>query len=162
MYRRKTYDEFILGFFSFLKWAGTPLSSPRPRPHTHASHPPAGGRASCLAERGDGAADGWEDDRSDQKESLRDDKSSRGNRPGIPASVGKWAPLLLLCAAVRSVIPPRTIHKYSNMSSRQLSESRAIPTRRVLINDTTQLPHDYCTTPGGTLFSTTPGGMWSV
>ncbi|KAM6997723.1 eukaryotic translation initiation factor 4E-binding protein 2 [Tautogolabrus adspersus] len=42
---------------------------------------------------------------------------------------------------------------------RQLSESRAIPTTRtVLINDTTQLPHDYCTTPGGTLFSTTPGG----
>lgn len=44
--------------------------------------------------------------------------------------------------------------------SRQLSESRAIPTRTVLINDTTQLPHDYCTTPGGTLFSTTPGGKW--
>lgn len=43
-------------------------------------------------------------------------------------------------------------------ASRQLSESRAIPTRTVLINDTTQLPHDYCTTPGGTLFSTTPGG----
>ncbi|KAM3862531.1 eukaryotic translation initiation factor 4E-binding protein 2 [Diretmus argenteus] len=43
-------------------------------------------------------------------------------------------------------------------SSRQLSESRAIPSRTVLISDTTQLPHDYCTTPGGTLFSTTPGG----
>ncbi|XP_026871610.1 eukaryotic translation initiation factor 4E-binding protein 2 [Electrophorus electricus] len=43
-------------------------------------------------------------------------------------------------------------------SSRQHSESRAIPTRTVLINDSTQLPHDYCTTPGGTLFSTTPGG----
>ncbi|KAG5831512.1 eukaryotic translation initiation factor 4E-binding protein 2 [Anguilla rostrata] len=43
-------------------------------------------------------------------------------------------------------------------TSRQFSESRAIPTRTVLINDTTQLPHDYCTTPGGTLFSTTPGG----
>ncbi|XP_048844193.1 eukaryotic translation initiation factor 4E-binding protein 2 [Brienomyrus brachyistius] len=41
---------------------------------------------------------------------------------------------------------------------RQHSESRAIPTRTVLISDTTQLPHDYCTTPGGTLFSTTPGG----
>lgn len=43
-------------------------------------------------------------------------------------------------------------------TSRQFSESRAIPTRTVLINDTTQLPHDYCITPGGTLFSTTPGG----
>ncbi|TWW78952.1 Eukaryotic translation initiation factor 4E-binding protein 2 [Takifugu flavidus] len=46
--------------------------------------------------------------------------------------------------------------------SRQLSESRAIPTRTVLINDTTQLPHDYCTTPGGTLFSTTPGAHLPV
>ncbi|KAJ8013840.1 hypothetical protein DPEC_G00033970 [Dallia pectoralis] len=46
----------------------------------------------------------------------------------------------------------------SSSTSRQLSESRAIPTRTVLINDTTQLPHDYCTTPGGTFFSTTPGG----
>lgn len=47
-------------------------------------------------------------------------------------------------------------------TSRQHSESRAIPTRTVLINDTTQLPHDYCTTPGGTLFSTTPGGNASI
>ncbi|GCC32474.1 eukaryotic translation initiation factor 4E-binding protein 2-like [Chiloscyllium punctatum] len=40
----------------------------------------------------------------------------------------------------------------------QQSECRVIPTRRVALNDATQLPHDYCTTPGGTLFSTTPGG----
>ncbi|XP_020383113.1 eukaryotic translation initiation factor 4E-binding protein 2 [Rhincodon typus] len=40
----------------------------------------------------------------------------------------------------------------------QQSECRVIPTRRVTLNDATQLPHDYCTTPGGTLFSTTPGG----
>ncbi|XP_069466603.1 eukaryotic translation initiation factor 4E-binding protein 2 [Ambystoma mexicanum] len=38
------------------------------------------------------------------------------------------------------------------------SQSRAIPTRTISISDSTQLPHDYCTTPGGTLFSTTPGG----
>ncbi|XP_005991410.1 eukaryotic translation initiation factor 4E-binding protein 2 [Latimeria chalumnae] len=43
-------------------------------------------------------------------------------------------------------------------TGRQYSESRAIPTRTVQISDSTQLPHDYCTTPGGTLFSTTPGG----
>ena len=36
---------------------------------------------------------------------------------------------------------------------------KTIPTRRVLINDPSQLPSDYGTTPGGTLFSTTPGGM---
>lgn len=35
---------------------------------------------------------------------------------------------------------------------------KTIPTRRVLINDPSQLPSDYGTTPGGTLFSTTPGG----
>jgi translation initiation factor 4E binding protein 1 len=36
--------------------------------------------------------------------------------------------------------------------------SRSIPTRRVLLNDPSQLPNDYSQTPGGTLFSTTPGG----
>ncbi|KAH0516885.1 Eukaryotic translation initiation factor 4E-binding protein 2 [Microtus ochrogaster] len=40
----------------------------------------------------------------------------------------------------------------------QPSQSRAIPTRTVAISDAAQLPQDYCTTPGGTLFSTTPGG----
>ncbi|NP_001279598.1 eukaryotic translation initiation factor 4E binding protein 2 [Callorhinchus milii] len=43
-------------------------------------------------------------------------------------------------------------------TSRHYSESRAIPTRRVVLSDSAQLPHDYCTTSGGTLFSTTPGG----
>lgn len=43
-------------------------------------------------------------------------------------------------------------------SGHQPSQSRAIPTRTVPISDAAQLPHDYCTTPGGTLFSTTPGG----
>ncbi|XP_006625857.1 eukaryotic translation initiation factor 4E-binding protein 1-like [Lepisosteus oculatus] len=40
----------------------------------------------------------------------------------------------------------------------QKTTSRAIPTRRVIVNDATQMPIDYSTTPGGTLFSTTPGG----
>lgn len=39
--------------------------------------------------------------------------------------------------------------------------ARDIPTRRVVLNDASQLPHDYSTTPGGTLFSTTPGGNTS-
>ena len=38
------------------------------------------------------------------------------------------------------------------------SESRAIPSRRIIVNDPRQLPIDYSTTPGGTIFSTTPGG----
>jgi len=37
------------------------------------------------------------------------------------------------------------------------TQGQAIP-KRVLINDPSQLPHDYSSTPGGTLFSTTPGG----
>lgn len=37
-------------------------------------------------------------------------------------------------------------------------KSRSIPTRRILINDPSQLPHDYSSTPGGTIFSTTPEG----
>lgn len=36
---------------------------------------------------------------------------------------------------------------------------KSIPAvRRVLINDPSQLPSEYGTTPGGSLFSTTPGG----
>ncbi|TSX03283.1 Eukaryotic translation initiation factor 4E-binding protein 2 [Bagarius yarrelli] len=43
--------------------------------------------------------------------------------------------------------------------SNQKSSSRAIPaTRRVTISDHAHLPQDYSSTPGGTLFSTTPGG----
>lgn len=40
----------------------------------------------------------------------------------------------------------------------KLTTSRSIPTRRIVINDASQLPHDYSSTPGGTIFSTTPGG----
>jgi hypothetical protein len=31
--------------------------------------------------------------------------------------------------------------------------------KRITINDASQLPKDFATTPGGTYFSTTPGGM---
>jgi eukaryotic translation initiation factor 4E binding protein 2 len=34
----------------------------------------------------------------------------------------------------------------------------AIPQRKVLITDASQLPEVYSSTPGGTIFSTTPGG----
>lgn len=41
----------------------------------------------------------------------------------------------------------------------QKTTAKAIPsTRRVAINDAAHMPLDYSTTPGGTLFSTTPGG----
>jgi len=39
-----------------------------------------------------------------------------------------------------------------------LNNGREIPTRRMQVNDISQLPYDYSSTPGGTLFSTTPGG----
>lgn len=42
--------------------------------------------------------------------------------------------------------------------ARQATHSQSIPSRHVVINDASQLPMDYSTTPGGTLFSTTPGG----
>ncbi|XP_065829223.1 eukaryotic translation initiation factor 4E-binding protein 1-like [Oscarella lobularis] len=39
------------------------------------------------------------------------------------------------------------------------SASREIPPRRVEVHDPSQLPSSgLCTTPGGTMFSTTPGG----
>jgi hypothetical protein len=37
-------------------------------------------------------------------------------------------------------------------------KGREIPSRRMIVNDMSQLPYDYSSTPGGTLFSTTPGG----
>ncbi|XP_061192012.1 eukaryotic translation initiation factor 4E-binding protein 1-like [Saccostrea echinata] len=45
----------------------------------------------------------------------------------------------------------------SQGSPQQLVSGREIPKRAVL-NDLSQLPHDYSTTPGGSIFSTTPGG----
>ncbi|KAF6213628.1 hypothetical protein GE061_011349, partial [Apolygus lucorum] len=41
--------------------------------------------------------------------------------------------------------------------ARQATQCQAIPSKRVLISDPSQLPCNYSTTPGGTLFSTTPG-----
>lgn len=40
----------------------------------------------------------------------------------------------------------------------QAKTSADIPVRRVIVNDPNQMPLDYGTTPGGTIFSTTPGG----
>lgn len=42
--------------------------------------------------------------------------------------------------------------------ARQATQCQTIPSRRMLINDPSQLPIDYSSTPGGTLYSTTPGG----
>ncbi|XP_066994682.1 eukaryotic translation initiation factor 4E-binding protein [Anabrus simplex] len=42
--------------------------------------------------------------------------------------------------------------------ARQATQCQTIPSRRVMINDPSQLPIDYSSTPGGTLYSTTPGG----
>ncbi|KAK7507639.1 hypothetical protein BaRGS_00001574 [Batillaria attramentaria] len=43
-------------------------------------------------------------------------------------------------------------------SEKQQSKVRDIPIRRVVLNDISQLPSEYSSTPGGTFFSTTPGG----
>lgn len=115
---------------------------------TLTSYPLAACCASCLAERGDGA-DGWEDERSDKKALGRDQREGKvlGSTVRREKSTSRFRNCLI-CHQIGAEMS----------TSRQFSESRAIPTRTVLINDTTQLPHDYCTTPGGTLFSTTPGG----
>ena len=46
--------------------------------------------------------------------------------------------------------------------ARQATQCQTIPSRRVVINDASQLPPDYSTTPGGTLYSTTPGGRLTL
>lgn len=52
--------------------------------------------------------------------------------------------------------PPPVSFKMSTESS--TPKPRDIPTRRMVLNDVSQLPSEYSTTPGGTFFSTTPGG----
>ncbi|XP_015428775.1 PREDICTED: eukaryotic translation initiation factor 4E-binding protein 2 [Dufourea novaeangliae] len=42
--------------------------------------------------------------------------------------------------------------------ARQATQSQSIPLKKILFTDPSQLPADYSSTPGGTLFSTTPGG----
>ncbi|XP_076180067.1 eukaryotic translation initiation factor 4E binding protein thor [Ptiloglossa arizonensis] len=42
--------------------------------------------------------------------------------------------------------------------ARQATQSQSIPLKKIVFNDPSQLPADYSSTPGGTLFSTTPGG----
>lgn len=46
----------------------------------------------------------------------------------------------------------------SPIARQACSHAQAIPSKRVLLTDASQLPDSYSTTPGGTLFSTTPGG----
>lgn len=43
--------------------------------------------------------------------------------------------------------------------AKQATQSQNIPLKKIMINDPSQLPTDYSSTPGGTLFSTTPGGQ---
>lgn len=47
----------------------------------------------------------------------------------------------------------------SPMARQACSHVQAIP-KKVLITDESQLPDVYSSTPGGTLFSTTPGGKF--
>lgn len=42
--------------------------------------------------------------------------------------------------------------------ARKVTENKSIPTRKVFINDPSELPSRYSSTPGGTIYSTTPGG----
>lgn len=45
-----------------------------------------------------------------------------------------------------------------NGEDASVDKDRVIPIRRVPLTDQSQLPANYSATPGGTLFSTTPGG----
>lgn len=45
--------------------------------------------------------------------------------------------------------------------ARQATQSQNIPSKRIVIHDPNQMPADYSSTPGGTLYSTTPGGQFN-
>jgi len=53
--------------------------------------------------------------------------------------------------------PSKAHTKDSKMSNN--SSTKSIPVRRVQIHDAHQMPSRYSETPGGTIFSTTPGGI---
>lgn len=40
-------------------------------------------------------------------------------------------------------------------------ETKSIPIKKVYLNDSSELPSHYSSTPGGTLYSTTPGGKYN-
>ena len=44
-------------------------------------------------------------------------------------------------------------------STNSPTKAKNIQIRRVVLNDAAQMPSDLSSTPGGTLFSTTPGGI---
>lgn len=46
-------------------------------------------------------------------------------------------------------------------SENTLSKPQPIP-KKVIVNCPSELPNDYSTTPGGTMFSTTPGGKKKI
>jgi len=45
-----------------------------------------------------------------------------------------------------------------NQQSEHASQEIPVRTRRIVVNDPSQMPLEYGTTPGGSIFSTTPGG----
>ena len=53
----------------------------------------------------------------------------------------------------------RRVVKMSASPMARQSLSQNIPTRNVTLGHVSELPHDYSSTPGGTIFSTTPGGQ---
>ena len=55
---------------------------------------------------------------------------------------------------------PSKMSEEKPILERQTSESLKIPERRVVVKDASELPNSYSVTPGGTMFSTTPGGMY--
>lgn len=48
----------------------------------------------------------------------------------------------------------------SPIARQACSHAQVIPSKRVLITDPAELPDVYASTPGGTLYSTTPGGNY--
>jgi len=47
---------------------------------------------------------------------------------------------------------------HTDFEGKGTTQSQDIPTRRIVVTDENHLPRDVAATPGGTLFSTTPGG----
>lgn len=87
--------------------------------------------------------------------------SAHSNRARAPPPRGKKCCIRFIFLFTCSLFgDPTTKMSEAPVLERQASESRTIPERRVVVKDPAELPSAYSETPGGTIFSTTPGGKF--
>ena len=63
---------------------------------------------------------------------------------------------------ISPIYPPPASAIMNGVEKSSDEKTRGIPMRRVVVQDPSHMPSHYSETPGGTLFSTTPGGEMQI